>query len=59
MVGAVVIFSIYLGARDDPNPYNNRKVWKDAKLGNKWAQLCVLYSIFFGIYLALFFYCLI
>jgi hypothetical protein len=57
MMIAVVLFSLYLGSRDQPNPYDNRTVLKDAKAGNFWARMCVAYSFLIGIFMIAFFSC--
>lgn len=59
MFVAVIFFSCYLGSKEQPNPYENREVWKDAKAGNFWARVCVGYSVVFGALLLAFFGCLI
>lgn len=54
----VVAFSIYLGARTAPNPYDKRQPWKDAKDGNIWARLAVGSSVLFGALIVAHFVCL-
>lgn len=58
MLMAAVAFSFYLGSRQVSNPYENRRVWRDAKAGNLWAKICVIVSVLFGVLLLAFFGCL-
>ena len=59
MVIATILFSLYLGSRDQSNPYEKKAVWKDAKAGRFWARMCVGYSVLFGTFLIAFYSCLI
>jgi hypothetical protein len=58
MLLAVVVFSCYLGSRAVSNPYEGRRVWKDAKSGNFWAKASVVASVALGALLLAFFGCM-
>jgi hypothetical protein len=59
MLIAVVLFSFYLGSKEQPNPYENRNLMQDAKKGNFWARICLIYSLFFFVFMVVFFSCFI
>ena len=53
-----VAFSCYLGFRDVENPYEDRRVWRDAKAGGVIAKACIVISLAFGVLLVAFLVCL-
>jgi len=59
MTLSAIFFALYLGSRNQANPYLDKNVFRDAKAGNFWAKVCVCYSVGFGVLLIAFFGCLV
>ncbi len=57
MLIAVVLFSFYLGSKEQRNPYENRNLFADAKAGNKWAKINIAYALIFGLFMLVYFSC--
>nr|WP_315229430.1 hypothetical protein [uncultured Albidiferax sp.] len=51
MTVLVILYSFYLGSRNNLNPYKDRSVFKDAKAGNFWARICLIFAFLYFIFM--------
>ena len=55
MTVLVILYSFYLGSRNNLNPYKDRSVFKDAKAGNFWARICLIFAFLYFIFIFMIF----